>query len=623
MEQSRLPDEQAVETLFTQRLVRQRYIYWFFLALLLVMPFNGRWRMGLDSAIYRGVADNIAAGNGYKLGLIPEKQVYPGLPYLLAGIQKITGTNDPFVPLLLMVAMAGACLVIVYHLIQRRYPRWVAVVVTCGVGMNVRFVQQAHELMTDTPFMLGLLMSLLGWELLGESALSRSRRIGAILLLGVGLVIAATMRPTFWVLALAWGITCAWNLIRHRDKRSAIALAAGAVGVVLFALFDPRIRGLNFLKGGYERQLIHAVQSPRFDNLWNLIWREFNESFFNEPLQPLGPIAVLMLLIGTFLVSRRQLLWGLQVFILCGVTVMLSDAPRYFLMVLPTLWLAWVLILCKIVRPLPDFFKIWGLFAGFTLGNIVNIVSIVALTQVQHAELLAPLADRFAPLLDHYKLSHASTFEAAYKNGEYQPLVKFAGVLHDQMKPDEIAIGPHASLLTYLSGRTVIGARVMGMDTASLGKYPGLVQNYQPAPKYLIGPISYKDKDRPIGLMLWKGILTPGKQVREGYGFWLAQLIFNPPPAGVDWSKMPTVRPRPQIDAPPRRVHRVRTTAPTTGPTTGPATTPTTKRVHHAPKPPRPPTTAPATPLTPEQIRKIKRDRRAAAAAATQPTTKP
>jgi len=53
-----------------------------------VLTFNGRWRIGLDSATYRGLGHALALGRGYHFGEFATKQAYPGLPLLLAGLEK-------------------------------------------------------------------------------------------------------------------------------------------------------------------------------------------------------------------------------------------------------------------------------------------------------------------------------------------------------------------------------------------------------------------------------------------------------------------------------------------------------------------------------------------------------
>src|SRR5437660_10838901 len=49
-----------------------------------LLTFNGRWRIGLDSALYRGLGHALASGQGYHFGEFATKQADPGLPLLLA-----------------------------------------------------------------------------------------------------------------------------------------------------------------------------------------------------------------------------------------------------------------------------------------------------------------------------------------------------------------------------------------------------------------------------------------------------------------------------------------------------------------------------------------------------------
>src|SRR5829696_6920705 len=72
-----------------------------FIALLYLVSFNGKWRIGLDSANYRGLADAIASGRGYHFGDWAGHNIYPGFPLLLAGLQKVFGTN-PLAPLIVL-----------------------------------------------------------------------------------------------------------------------------------------------------------------------------------------------------------------------------------------------------------------------------------------------------------------------------------------------------------------------------------------------------------------------------------------------------------------------------------------------------------------------------------------
>src|SRR5438874_10227784 len=197
-----------------------------------LLTFNGRWRIGLDSATYRGLGHALAMGRGYHFGEFATRQAYPGLPLLLAGIEKIFGpmTFRPAPVVLLMLALSLLTLAVVYRLIGMHFPRWIAVCVTVGLAINARFVSLTTEVLTDVPFLFGLVTALYGWELLRQSqgARNTSRHTWrSLLIMCGGLAVAASMRPTFWVVAAAWGIVCAWGLIRGPQRRFfAIALIA-------------------------------------------------------------------------------------------------------------------------------------------------------------------------------------------------------------------------------------------------------------------------------------------------------------------------------------------------------------------------------------------------------------
>src|SRR5262245_1706731 len=171
-----------------------RYRRWFFAlsVLVYVVSFNGRWRIGLDSSTYRGLARSIARGEGYHFSDFGSHHAYPGLPMLLAGVNKLVG-EDYFRPALaqfVIVVMALVTVWVTYRLILLHYPQWMAVAVACGLAVNSRFLELSNELLTDVPFLLGVVTSLYGWELLRGSDDSR-KRMHAIVFLVIGLLLAA------------------------------------------------------------------------------------------------------------------------------------------------------------------------------------------------------------------------------------------------------------------------------------------------------------------------------------------------------------------------------------------------------------------------------------------------
>jgi hypothetical protein len=508
----------APDTPFTRWLVRWRYVFFAGLIVLMIAQFNGQWRVGLDSSIYRGVADNLAAGKGYTFAGRPQTQIYPGLPFLLAGMQKLFHTQSLLPPLILFNALAALTLVAVYQLIKLRYPLWIAVVVVCGVGLNSRFLQQAQEIMSDGPFLCAVVWAMLGWEWLGTEQ-TRGRRLGTVALLLFCLLMAAAMRPTFWVLGVAWAIAAVWNVARYREKRSLIALALLALVLVVFVVFDPRGRGMGLLNGAYERQILVILPElwTRVKyNAGTLFTHEIPEAFFSENLYYAAIPFSILLLIGALIVCRRQPLWGLQVLILTGIMLAISDVPRYYLMVLPTLWLGYVLIALWLTSPAKPIVRDVLLFGLFSLANFQNLGGTASLFLEQHS----------------------TPFLAKYKRGTYQPMISLSETLKSKLGPNDVCVGPKAQILSYFSGRQIINGRLIGFDTAKTSKLPQLLNDAKPT--YIIGPVlAYKEKDADLYKLLLHGVVVPGKLVARDGDYWLAEAKVNLP-AG-DWRKSPRI----------------------------------------------------------------------------------
>src|SRR5437764_8307580 len=82
------------DTPLTRGIVKNRHILWITLAVFYLLAFNGTWRVGRDSALYRGLGHSLASGKGYTFGEFSSRQIYPGFPVLLAGMEKLFGQRD-------------------------------------------------------------------------------------------------------------------------------------------------------------------------------------------------------------------------------------------------------------------------------------------------------------------------------------------------------------------------------------------------------------------------------------------------------------------------------------------------------------------------------------------------
>ena len=157
----RLPGDD--ETPLTRWIVAHRVHIFVFAAVFYALAFNGQWRVGRDSALYRGLAHSLASGQGYQFTEFSARQIYPGLPVLLAGLEKIFGQRD-WPPILLIHLFSLGCLIVTYKLIRLRFPQWVAIAVTACTALNAWFLELTNDIRDDVPFLFGMLLALYGWE---------------------------------------------------------------------------------------------------------------------------------------------------------------------------------------------------------------------------------------------------------------------------------------------------------------------------------------------------------------------------------------------------------------------------------------------------------------------------
>ncbi|MBV8780045.1 MAG: glycosyltransferase family 39 protein [Phycisphaerae bacterium] len=534
--------------------------------MLMLLAFNGQWRIGLDSANYRGLADSLANGRGYTFGFWAPKAIYPGFPLMLAGLQKLFGTCV-FVPCIIMNLMSAAILWLTYLLVRLHYTRWLAVAVVFGVGTNAMFLELANELLTDIPFLLGEMIALYGWERL-RSAKRGDRKWKWIITLIVGLAIAAVTRPTFWILLVSWFLVCVWGLIRGPRKLSAIALATMAIVWISILALDPRSHGFHILAGSPEREAMsllsggpetvralnkdsepHAMPTTTAGILWEkfhyVLHDQLPSAFFGERVAPCSILASLVVLASTLMLWRNPL-WVLLIFITFAVTVLLSAEPRYYLMVLPLLALGWMLMLDGLLRIAPGK---WGtlLFCGLTLlvegNNIAHDVPII-------------IEQRSHPFLEHYR------------RGEYVPLIALAEQIRQQLPVNANVLGPSASVLSYLSGRHVWSQREI-FDPDARPRVKILDYPHHMADLHFDAAVFparlYWDKEPTIARLMDRRLVVATKTLYSSERLLLSTVEIRIPPG--DWRALPKPPPR-IVHAPKRKKKKKRTTQPATTTTT-------------------------------------------------------
>lgn len=472
-------------------LVRFRWIAFALIALGFALAFNGHWRVGRDSATFRGIARNLVRSHQYvfrprnaspRAARKIEKQeiVYPGMPLLLAGVDRVFGEGD-LAPQLVMYGLAFLTLWLVYRLFRMTLGLWVAATVTIALGFNRVFLEHANELLSDLPFLFGLMLSLYGFERL-RRARSGGQWASACAASVAGLGLAASMRPTFWMLAIAWVIACAWGLVRPENspaagrRRSPYAVALGlfAALALLAVLLDPRTRGGNLLAGGYERRVVEQLHNlpALFREAWEHCGKTLNEHiptcFFAFAVKAeslliarvvMTAYSILVIAAGVAL-FRRSRLWGLLVAVSVVALAILGDNPRYYLMVLPLLLAGWCLLCAPIARWLGPNRQKGARLAHALFGWAPRHPALPALAMLWGLSIvIVPNAIRSLDLMREQRgldrrLRYRG-FVDVYEEGKMAPLIRLGQVVKRTAPVGARILGPEPTILTYLSDHQV------------------------------------------------------------------------------------------------------------------------------------------------------------------------
>jgi hypothetical protein len=527
------------ENLVTRLIVTLRPYYFACILIIHLLAFNGQWRVSRDGALYRGIAENLVSTGKYQFRGQRETQVYPGLPLMLAGLQKLEAPKnlvkyrfEPVVPLIVMTVMGLLTLVLVYRLIALHYPAWIATAVTCGVGINPKYLGHCQSLLTDVPFLLGVCAAILGHER-NQLAQRPAQRVWALVLMTGGIILAAAMRPTFWALALAWIAAALWHIGRGFLRRTpgiikpavislAVLIALGALWMGL----NKKTRGVNPLRGKYEAvawQRLEEVDQARWGvRLHRMLDDHVPDAFFGLELIPYFNIVLSVLIFGgAVALFRRHPLWGLYSLITIVMTLFLGSVPRYYLMMLPFMLLGWALLLQFVADRIPASIPghRWApallMFVGLNVVTVPCLVKSFQFLMEQHGY-TAVGPEKFTK----------QPFYRVNRDGDMYPVIKLSEVVRKKVRRGQKVIGPEPRILSYLSGRStflmseIIGKRVR-RTTAERIRRKGF--------QWIVYPTAiYRERDEVTWDLLRKGVISLDKKqksTRVSGGLRLGKLI--------------------------------------------------------------------------------------------------
>lgn len=431
--------------------ITDRYRHVLFVAVfgMYLLGFNAQWRVERDSALYLSLARNLSQGLGYSYRGIAHHLAYPGLPLMFAGVFRLFHTQSVVPLLVLMLLMGWAALGLTYRLFLLHSGRPTAVMVTLGLGMTRLFYRYTFELLSDMPFLVGVMAFLVGFESIlfarRRDPSHRPRWFDWVFLIG-GLGLAMSMRPVMLVLLAAIVISVIWSaLAREIPRIWAVIITATIIVVAVLFYWKLNIRHHqgSASVGGYEDYLLNV----KFANLTTLMRQIFHENIpglfessavkalFGAPLF-VGMNSLLSLVtigLAFWLLTQRKL-WGVWAVVTVLMLCLFKPLDRYFLPVIPLLVFAWWQVLVWLNHRLPYRWANNVFLALLLIGGVTNVLRLSQMVAFEQ---------RRIPFIEHYR------------DGCYASVIPVAKLLETQTGPrDWILVEPKcARILTYESGR--------------------------------------------------------------------------------------------------------------------------------------------------------------------------
>jgi hypothetical protein len=335
--------------------------WWLFgaVTLLYAASFTGRWRVAPDTALYMELGRNLSEGKGFTYHGVHHNWYEPGLPYTIAASFHWFGEGN-YVPLtLFMLACGVVSLWLTYHLFRLHAGRPTAVLMTLLLAITETFYRYCFQIVTDPPFLVGILSFLVGYEALARPdepegrAGSRRGPWWGWVAIAVGTLVMVAYRPTIITFLGALGVATLYQLVRGpRRTRHVLIMVLTLACVFAFRKADPRrsTPGEAAYREGMLKTLLTEKRSFALHRMFTVFIPEMAsevtpEAVFGIELgtgvDEITSVAVVAL--GLALVTRR-VLWGAWVAATVAQMAFWLPRERYYLPILPLLlyavWLA-------------------------------------------------------------------------------------------------------------------------------------------------------------------------------------------------------------------------------------------------------------------------------------------
>jgi len=317
---------------------------------------NGQWKVGPDSAeVLISAKYWVETGSMHPIAI--ERGYAPAMLWLTAGSYQVFGlptdglvTDASSLWLLhgLIMALALLNLRLCYSLFSLHFDRRQAVLLTAMVGVTENVFRYSYQLVPETPFLTGALITLWGWE---RWRLNVSKTWLAWILIATGTGVMAATRSValvfFAAMLLAGLITGVRMAIQSGGWKRGLWVTLGLVGAAL--------AGRTLLMGGKifavhpdEAILWGKLTEPDVwhkafgEHLWELLTESLPEATLGIDLGSWAglPIGILLLTSG-LLIAIRRLLWGVVVLAFVAQWLLFIVLTRYVMVLTPILAIAW------------------------------------------------------------------------------------------------------------------------------------------------------------------------------------------------------------------------------------------------------------------------------------------
>jgi len=429
-----------------------RHRWWVFtgIAVLYLVTFNARWRLNPDSALYMELGRNVAEGKGYTYHGEPHTWYEPGLPWVIAGLYRVFGVESYAPVLAFILACSAAGLWLTYRLMLGFAGRPTAVLVTALVAVCETFLRYGYQVVSDTPFFVGVMLYLLGWERVVNRKDPRRRSWSGWLMIAGSVVIMAAFRPTVITFIGAVVLASAWKLVAPPKWGGVRAGRRVLVGVVLltvacyagFRKVDPRrhhgeqsVYREATLKSLLTERRGYAIHRMLTETVPDFVGEIFPEAVIGTRLGPgLDWIAsAAMLAAGLALVTTRPL-WAAWIAATVAQSMFWLPRERYTVPIMPLLLYAvWRAAVRLGARAGPKWaaWLVGGVLVIFVVPNTIMVV-------------------RFA-----IEQRHAGVNGDGRGDPQLEPFVKMGREINRVVAETDAVVAHEGRILSYFSRRRV------------------------------------------------------------------------------------------------------------------------------------------------------------------------